>query len=46
MLNKQLKSRRIGGGSSNIGAGSGDIAREGDGYAIPNGDGITNTQRQ
>lgn len=31
----------IGGGSSNIGAGSGDIAREGDGYAIPNGDGIT-----
>lgn len=38
---KLPKAGRIGGGSSNIGASSGDIAREGDGYAWPNGDGIT-----
>lgn len=40
MMDKLPKAGRIGGGSSNIGAGSGDIAREGDGYAWPNGDSI------
>lgn len=41
IMAKLPKAGRIGGGSSNIGASSGDIAREGDGYAWPNGDGIT-----
>lgn len=38
MKDKLLKAGKIGGGSSNIGAGSGDI----DPSWIPNGDGISN----